>query len=277
MTDPRYTKLAQLLVNYSTTLKKGDRILLDMIDVPDEFTVELIRAVRAAGATPFVETRHTRVGREMLLGITESQAADVRDLEMFRMKKMQAAQIDSRGGRMINVDAAVAHSQLNDVLTAVISSSLKVCEYSLVVTIRPSIPVVSRSDLEEAQRELNRRRERVIHAVGRMNGARAIPESLAQRRLLLSSLPGMAGPNQREMSALTLHAADLLPIETPWRGTMQSPLILLETPYRQLIPFSPYDSSMGDANMLFMAKSGGGKTFMARLAVLDPRQQRDRQ
>ncbi len=125
-----------------------------------------------------------------------------------RMKKMQAAQIDSRGGRMINVDAAVAHSQLNDVLTAVISSSLKVCEYSLVVTIRTSKPVVSRSDLEEAQRELNRRRERVIHAVGRMNGARAIPESLAQRRLFLSSLPGMAGPNQREMSALTLHAAD---------------------------------------------------------------------
>jgi len=90
MTDPRYTKLAQLLVNYSTALKKGDRILLDMMDVPDEFTVELIRAVRAAGATPFVETRHTRVGREMLLGITETQAADLHDLEMFRMKKMQA-------------------------------------------------------------------------------------------------------------------------------------------------------------------------------------------
>jgi aminopeptidase len=90
MTDPRYLKLAKLLVNYSTELKKGERILLDMIDVPDEFTVELIRAVRAAGATPFVETRHTRVGREQLLGITEAQAADIRDLEMFRMKKMQA-------------------------------------------------------------------------------------------------------------------------------------------------------------------------------------------
>ena len=90
MTDPRYPKLAKLLVNYSTALKKGERILLDMIDVPDEFTVEMIRAVRAAGATPFVETRHTRVGREQLLGMTEAQAADVRDLEMFRMKKMQA-------------------------------------------------------------------------------------------------------------------------------------------------------------------------------------------
>jgi len=90
MTDPRYSKLARLLVNYSTTLKMGDQILLDMIDIPDEFTIELIRAVRAAGATPFVETRHTRVGREMLMGMTETQAATVRDLEMFRMKKMQA-------------------------------------------------------------------------------------------------------------------------------------------------------------------------------------------
>ena len=80
MTDPRYKKLADLLVNYSTTLKKGDRILLDMIDVPDEFTVELIRAARAVGATPFVETRHTRVGREILLGMDEDQGKDVRDL-----------------------------------------------------------------------------------------------------------------------------------------------------------------------------------------------------
>ena len=38
MTDPRYQKLAKLLVKYSTEFKKGDRILLDLIDVPDEFT-----------------------------------------------------------------------------------------------------------------------------------------------------------------------------------------------------------------------------------------------
>ena len=44
--------------------------------------------------------------------------------------------------------------------------------------------------------------------------------------------------------------------------------MLLETPYRQLIPFSPYDPSLGDANMLFMAKSGGGKTFMAQMFLL---------
>jgi aminopeptidase len=111
MTDPRYSKLASLLVNYSTELKKDERILLDMVDVPDEFTVELIRAVRAVGATPFVETRHTRVGREQLLGMTEAQAADVRDLEMFRMKKMQAY-IAIRGADNMNENSDVASDRM---------------------------------------------------------------------------------------------------------------------------------------------------------------------
>jgi aminopeptidase len=111
MTDPRCTKLAKLLTNYSCALKKGERILLDMIDVPDEFTVEMIRAVRAAGATPFVETRHTRVGREQLLGMTESQAADVRDMEMFRMKKMQAY-IAIRGADNMNENSDVPSDRM---------------------------------------------------------------------------------------------------------------------------------------------------------------------
>ena len=74
--------------------------------------------------------------------------------------------------------------------------------------------------------------------------------------------------NKRETDVLTLHAADLLPVEMPWKGTPNSPLMLFETPYRQLIPFSPFDSSLGDANMLIMAKSGGGKTFLAQLKLL---------
>jgi aminopeptidase len=90
MTDPRYKKLAKLLAEYSTELKKGDRVLLDMIDVPDEFSIELMRAVRAAGAIPVVEVRHTRVNRELLRGTNERHASLLRDLELFRMKKMQA-------------------------------------------------------------------------------------------------------------------------------------------------------------------------------------------
>ena len=101
-----------------------------------------------------------------------------------------------------------------------------------------------------------------------MNGARGIAEMLAQKRMFFGGLPAMAEENKREIDMLTLNAADLLPVELPWTGTPHSPLALLETPSRQLIPFSPFDSSLGDANMLVMAKSGGGKTFMAQLFLL---------
>ena len=111
MTDPRYTKLARLLVEYSTALTKGDRVLLDMIDVPDEFSVELMRAARRVGAIPTVEVRHTRVTRELLRGMTDSQAALVRDLELFRMKKMQAY-IAVRGSANANENADVSSEQM---------------------------------------------------------------------------------------------------------------------------------------------------------------------
>ena len=90
MTDPRYKKLASLLVNYSTEIKKGDCALLDMIDVPDEFSLELMRAVRAAGGIPFIEVRHTRISREIVQATEPRHAALLRDLELHRMKKMQA-------------------------------------------------------------------------------------------------------------------------------------------------------------------------------------------
>jgi aminopeptidase len=90
MTDPRYTKLAKLLVSYSVELKKGDKIFLDMIDIPDEFAIELMRAARAVGAIPIVEARHTRLTRELMRGTSEAHAQLVRDVELFRMKKVDA-------------------------------------------------------------------------------------------------------------------------------------------------------------------------------------------
>lgn len=111
MTDPRYKKLAKMLVEYSAALKKGDRVLLDMIDVPDEFSVELVRAVRAAGAVPLVEVRHTRITREILRDTNQTHAALIRDIEMFRMKRMQAY-IAVRGSANANEAADVASDRM---------------------------------------------------------------------------------------------------------------------------------------------------------------------
>src|SRR5215469_5082539 len=185
-----------------------------------------------------------------------------------RLRKMTAAQKDIHGGFRLNVDAQVAEHQLIKVLQELISSSLKSCQFSLTIAVRTSRPARNRFEAEQAERILADRRQRVLHAIARMNGARGISETLAQKRFFFSSLPGLGEVNKREKDVLTLHAADLQPIEMPWQGTRNSPLMLFETPYRQLLPFSPFDSSLGDANMLIMAKSGGGKTFLAQLKLL---------
>ncbi len=90
MTDPRLTKLAKLLIEYSCRLKRGDRILIEVIDVPDEFAVELMRATRKVGAIPIIEVRHSRVTREIIRDTNDKHAALVSRIELARMKKVQA-------------------------------------------------------------------------------------------------------------------------------------------------------------------------------------------
>jgi len=111
MTDPRFTKLARLLVEYSTNLKKGERVLVDASDIPDEFTIELVRAIRRARAVPLVEVRHTRVVREMLRGTDETHSALLRDVEMFRMKKVQAY-MAIRGSSNVNENSDVPSDRM---------------------------------------------------------------------------------------------------------------------------------------------------------------------
>jgi len=111
MTDPRYTKLAKLLVQYSTALKKGDNVLIDAIDIPDEFTIELMRVVRAVGATPLVEVRRGRVSREILRGTNQHHATLVRDMEMFRMKRVQSY-IALRGSANVNESSDVPSDRM---------------------------------------------------------------------------------------------------------------------------------------------------------------------
>jgi len=184
-----------------------------------------------------------------------------------RLRKMLAAQRDMHGGFRMNVDAQVGERQLVKVLEDVISSSRKTCELSLVVAVKTSKPACSRAEREDGERILASRRQQVLHVLTRMNGARGVPEMLAQKRMFFGGLPAMGGEDLRGIEMLTANAADLLPVEVPWRGTPNSPLVLLETPTRQLIPFSLFDSSLADANALFMAKSGGGKTVMAQISL----------
>jgi aminopeptidase len=88
--DPRFTQLAEGLIRFSTAMKKGERVLIDAFDIPDAMVVALIRATRAAGAHPSVQIHRARITRELTLGADEIQYAPHAEVELARMKKMDA-------------------------------------------------------------------------------------------------------------------------------------------------------------------------------------------
>jgi type IV secretory pathway VirB4 component len=185
-----------------------------------------------------------------------------------RLQKMTAAQKDANGNFKSNPEAEVAQAQLIQVQRDIISSSLKTAKLSVSVIVRTSQPAVTMRDLEQSERELANRTQEVLNAFTHMNGAKAVAETIAKRRIFLGTLPGMGEADKRDQDMLTSNVADLVPVEMPWTGTRRSPLILFETPFRQLIPFSMFDPDLSDANGLLMAKSGGGKTLAAQQMLL---------
>ena len=90
MIDPRMTKLAEVLVGYSTSLQSGDKLLIEAIDIPTEMTCELIRLARKAGADPLVTLKSNRVHRALLCNASESQLNLMADAEALRMSNMDA-------------------------------------------------------------------------------------------------------------------------------------------------------------------------------------------
>jgi aminopeptidase len=90
MHDPRIDELARQLVRYSTALKRGERVLIDLADVPDAIGIALIREARKRGAEPFLRVSSNPLNREMLRGATESQYRTIAKHQLAEMKDMDA-------------------------------------------------------------------------------------------------------------------------------------------------------------------------------------------
>ncbi len=100
MHDARIDDLARQLVRYSTSLKKGEKVLIDLHDVPDSIGLALIREVRARRALPFLRLHQSRLTREMLRGADDAQYAILTKHLLAEMKDMDAY-IAIRGGHNI--------------------------------------------------------------------------------------------------------------------------------------------------------------------------------
>ncbi len=111
MHDPRIDSLAKQLVGYSIDLKKGEKVLLDLYDVPDSIGIALIREVRRRSAIPLVRIHQSRISRELLMGATEAQYKVSSKLLLSEMKDMDAY-IAVRGSHNISETSDVSQKNM---------------------------------------------------------------------------------------------------------------------------------------------------------------------
>lgn len=111
MVDPRLTKLADLLVNYSVQAKRGEHVLIEAFDYDPGFVRELVKKVQEAGGNPHVNLRDDSVIRQLVKGASESQIRTWMEVDKAQMEKMQAY-IGVRGRLNINEMSDVPDEQL---------------------------------------------------------------------------------------------------------------------------------------------------------------------
>ena len=90
MMDPRFRKLADNLVNYSCRLKKGETVLIETFDIPQEMVIQLIREARRKGGNVLVTNKANQVMREIVRGASDAEIKRFADCELHRMKKVDA-------------------------------------------------------------------------------------------------------------------------------------------------------------------------------------------
>ncbi|MFA5514139.1 MAG: aminopeptidase [Sphaerochaetaceae bacterium] len=83
-------KLAQLLVNYSVNLQKGENCLLNCVDIPQSMVEHLIIAVRDRGGNPFLNLTTNRLERALIEYGNEESLKLWAEFDGLRMGKMDA-------------------------------------------------------------------------------------------------------------------------------------------------------------------------------------------
>jgi aminopeptidase len=96
--DPRYLKLAEIIVHHSCAVKAGEKVLVEAFDIPEEFTAVLVRTIAAAGGLPLCLTKQNRVLRELYRSATEEQMGFWAEVERRQMEGVQAY-VGLRGSR----------------------------------------------------------------------------------------------------------------------------------------------------------------------------------
>ncbi|MFI3290445.1 MAG: aminopeptidase [Opitutales bacterium] len=112
-----YRDLAKILCGFSTKLKAGEKVLLDMYEIPQEMIEVLIEEVRALGAYPFLSINNEILNAKLNANATEEELKVRASYEMAKMKNMDAY-IAIRGSNNIYESSSVGAEQMSKVHAA---------------------------------------------------------------------------------------------------------------------------------------------------------------
>jgi aminopeptidase len=91
MNDPRIDRLADVLLGHSTRVKAGEKVLIECFDLPEPtLACVLVYKATERGAVPLVSVKQNRVLRELYRTGSAEQLRMIGQLELARMKQVQA-------------------------------------------------------------------------------------------------------------------------------------------------------------------------------------------
>ncbi|MDD4796572.1 MAG: aminopeptidase [Eubacteriales bacterium] len=97
MKDPRLTRLAEILVQYSCAVKSGDHVLVEITGQHPEAATALIEEIYRSGGRPHVKLHHPQVNRALLMQAGE-ETLDVWAANDRALMQQMACYIAIRGG-----------------------------------------------------------------------------------------------------------------------------------------------------------------------------------
>lgn len=100
MMDPRFERLADVLVNYSTAVQSGEHVLIEAFGIEPALVKAVVRRVHQAGGRPYVNLRDHSITRELLMTASEEQITTWAEYDLKQMTMMDAY-IGIRGGSNI--------------------------------------------------------------------------------------------------------------------------------------------------------------------------------
>lgn len=110
-----FEKLAKILVNYSCSIKKGDKVLIEQSNTDVNFLIALIHEIKKAGGLPFINNIIPEISRELLIDISEDYAKLKTEFMLPDMKKMNAyIQIDGSNNIFETSDVPTQFLNINN-------------------------------------------------------------------------------------------------------------------------------------------------------------------